>query len=100
MRPQAGLLCPCLQAFRCVTPHIKINKVPKYFVEDLEAIVNVPSVLCLKNQIKTTLFFHRALVHGAGQKPYRGSSFRENFLPLLVIKSHENATHRSPEAVD
>jgi len=89
-----------LQAFRCLTPHIKINKVQKYFVEDLEAIVNVPSVLCWKNQLKITLFSHRAVVNRAGQKPCRGSAFRENFLPLWVIKSHGNTTHRSSEAVD
>lgn len=32
LRPPAGLLSLYLQAFRCLTPHIKINKVPKYFL--------------------------------------------------------------------
>lgn len=84
-----------LQAFRCPTPHSKIHKLTKYFVGDLSVIL-YRSVLHLKNQMKTTLFFHRAVIHRAGQKE---SPFK-HFFPWDLITNKGNVNHKSPEAAD
>lgn len=97
MKCQAGHLSLYLQAFIYLTTQIKIKNVLKHLLEDLEA-KNRSSLP--EQSDEAFLFFQRAAPNGAGQKPYRGSSFRETSLPLLVIKSHGNATHRSPGSAD
>lgn len=67
--------CLYIQAFCCPTPHSKIHKLTKFFVGDLSVIM-YRWVFHLKNQMKTTLFFHRAVIHWADQK---GSPFKHFF---------------------
>lgn len=87
MRPQAGLSSLDLQAFRCLIPLMKINKVPKYVVEELKAVVNAPSVHCLRNEMRSTMFFS-GLLHTGQVRRLTGDLLSEGtFLPLLVMTS-------------